>query len=85
MWQTTVALATGVAGTDRVRTYPACFDGSEAVDALEVAFGPPRHACEMMLNRLHGYGLIEHVTQDHPVRNGNFFYRFTYSMQAATA
>ena len=84
-WQTIVALATGVASTDRVRTYPACFIGSEAVDTLQVAFQLPRHACEMVLKRLHGYGLIEHVTQEHPVHDGNFSYRFTYFMRAPAA
>ena len=72
--------ANGVVVRDRsyrVRNYPACFVGSEAVDVLQGAFGLPRHVCEMVLNRLHGYGLIEHVTLDHPVRDGNFFYRFT--------
>ncbi len=31
----------------RVRTYPACFIGSEAVDTLQVAFQLPRHLCEI--------------------------------------
>ena len=60
----------------RARSYPACFVGSEAVDRIQAWAGLPRHACEGVLNRLHGYGLIDHVTHDHPVRDGHFYYRF---------
>lgn len=66
----------------RTRNYPSCFVGSEAVDRLQEWTGSPRHACETALNRLQAYGLIEHVANAHPVRDGHYFYRFTAGAQA---
>ena len=62
------------------RTYESCFVGSEIVDLVHARFGMRRHDCEVALNRLHGFGLIEHVAKAHPVRDGNFFYRFADSL-----
>lgn len=56
--------------------YDNCFVGSEAVDWLKKHYKIKRHVAEVTLNRLHGFNLIEHVTHDHPVRDGMFFYRF---------
>jgi Domain found in Dishevelled, Egl-10, and Pleckstrin (DEP) len=70
---------TGVEVRDRLyhgKTYPACFVGSEAVDWLHKTQKLNRHDAETLLNRLHGFNLIEHVAQEHPVRDGLFFYRF---------
>ncbi len=72
--------AKGVAVRDRsyrARTFAACFVGSEAVDQINAWTALPRHACETVLNRLHRFGMVEHVTGEHPVRDGNFYYRFT--------
>jgi Domain found in Dishevelled, Egl-10, and Pleckstrin (DEP) len=69
----------GVEVRDRVylgKTYTRCFIGSEAVDWVSKAQKIARHDAEITLNRLHGFNLIEHVTHDHPVRDGLFFYRF---------
>ncbi len=69
----------GVAVRDRLyhgKTYAQCFIGSEAVDWVHTTQKVARHDAEITLNRLHGFNLIEHVTHDHPVRDGMFFYRF---------
>ncbi len=69
----------GVEVTDRDHhgtVYPSCFVGSEAVDWVVEVRRLSRHDAEIVLNRLHGFGLIEHVLGHHPVRDGKFFYRF---------
>jgi Domain found in Dishevelled, Egl-10, and Pleckstrin (DEP) len=58
------------------KTYADCFIGSDAVDWVHTTQKIARHEAEIALNRLHGFNLIEHVTHDHPVRDGMFFYRF---------
>lgn len=71
--------AGGVAVKDRsyhLRSYPACFVGAEAVAWLHERYRVARHDAETFLNRLHGYGLVRHVKDAHPVRDGDFFYRF---------
>ncbi len=57
-------------------TYPACFVGSHAVDWLHAKLKLSRLDAEIMLNRLYGFDLIEHVTREHPVQDGMYFYRF---------
>jgi hypothetical protein len=59
------------------RPYPACWVGSEAVDTLVAAFGGPRAAARLALQRLMQLGFIEHVVQEQPLHDGHFFYRFT--------
>jgi DNA-binding transcriptional ArsR family regulator len=74
-----ISARTGVEVLDRLyhgKTYPACFVGSQAVDWLNTTHQLSRHSAEILLNRLQGFNLIEHVTRDHPVRDGLFFYRF---------
>jgi Domain found in Dishevelled, Egl-10, and Pleckstrin (DEP) len=69
----------GVAVKDRTylsKLYAQCFVGSEAVDWLCKFHKVKRHDAEIILNRLQNQGTIEHVTHEHPVRDGNFFYRF---------
>ncbi len=69
----------GVEVRDRLyhgKTYAQCFIGSEAVDWVSRSQKIARYQAEIALNRLHGFNLIEHVTHDHPVRDGLFFYRF---------
>jgi Domain found in Dishevelled, Egl-10, and Pleckstrin (DEP) len=71
---------TGVVVKDRTylgKTYPTCFVGSEAVDWLSNAQKISRLDAEIMLNRLNACGFIEHVTHEHPVRDGLFYYRFS--------
>lgn len=74
-----VSSKAGVEVRDRLhhgKTYAQCFVGSEAVDWVHTTQKIARHDAEIALNRLHGFNLIEHVTHDHPVRDGLFFYRF---------
>lgn len=59
----------------RGKTYPDCFVGTEAVDWLCTYYLMKRHDAEIFLNRLRGFGLIAHVTDDHLVRDDYFFYR----------
>jgi Domain found in Dishevelled, Egl-10, and Pleckstrin (DEP) len=56
--------------------YPACFVGSQAVDWLHAKLKLSRLDAEITLNRLYGFDLIEHVTGEHPVQDGQYFYRF---------
>lgn len=56
--------------------YAACFVGSHAVDWLHSKLKLSRLDAEIMLNRLYGFDLIAHVTHEHPVQDGMFFYRF---------
>ncbi len=70
---------TGVTVRDRSyhgTNYVACFVGSHAVDWLHAKLKMSRLDAEIMLNRLYGFDLIEHVTHEHPVQDGNYFYRF---------
>lgn len=57
-------------------SYPQCWMGSQAVDWLETSMSMQRHEAENLLNRAMSFGLIEHVLQEHRVKDGNFFYRF---------
>jgi Domain found in Dishevelled, Egl-10, and Pleckstrin (DEP) len=69
----------GIAVKDRSyqgKVFPACFIGAEAVDFLHKHHKVSRHDAEIALNRLYNHGLIEHVTQEHAVRDEHFFYRF---------
>ncbi len=61
----------------RGKTYPDCLVGTEAIDWLCTYYLLKRHDAEIFLNRLHGFGLIHHVTDDHLVRDDYFFYHLT--------
>lgn len=61
----------------RGKTYLDCFVGSEAIDWLCTYYLLKRHDAEIFLNRLQGFGLIHHVTDDHRVRDDYFFYHLT--------
>jgi Domain found in Dishevelled, Egl-10, and Pleckstrin (DEP) len=63
--------------------YPACFIGSQAVAWAASYYQLAPHQAEVLLNRLLALGLIEHVTKEHRVRNGHFFYRLKLGRQAA--
>ncbi len=58
-------------------SYPNCWVGKQAVDWLQTKKKLPRYEAENLLNRAMSFGLIEHVTREHRVKDGNFFYRFT--------
>jgi hypothetical protein len=69
----------GVEVRDRLfhgKSYGRCFIGSEAVDWVSKFQKVARHDAETLLNRLFSFNLVEHVTREHPVRDGMFFYRF---------
>lgn len=75
--------SSGLAVQDRTylnANYAQCWVGSEAVDWLESKRNMSRHDAENLLNRLMSFGLIEHVLQEHRVKDGNFFYRFRSPM-----
>jgi hypothetical protein len=59
------------------RVHPACWIGSEAVDALTALQGGPRSAARLAMQRLMQLGYIEHVVHEQPLHDGHFFYRFT--------
>ncbi len=76
---TAMVSKTGVEVRDRSylgKNYPACFVGSEAVSWVHQNYKLSRHSAEAFLNRLYGFGLIQHVTHEHKVQDGHFFYRF---------
>lgn len=56
--------------------YPQCFVGSQAVDWLCKQYAIRRHEAEIVLNRLHAFGLLAHVQNEHPVVDGFYFYQF---------
>ena len=58
------------------RKYPACWVGKEAVTWLSDQQKQQRHEAENLLNRLLGYGLMEHVLQVHRIKDDHLFYRF---------
>ncbi len=57
-------------------TYTQCFIGSEAVSWVCGHYKISRPSAEAFLNRLWAFGLMEHVTREHKIQDGNFFYRF---------
>ncbi len=70
---------TGIDVKDRKylgKTYDDCFVGEQAVAWVRERLKLRRHEAEILLNRLLRFDLIAHVTNDHPLRDGNFFYRF---------
>jgi Domain found in Dishevelled, Egl-10, and Pleckstrin (DEP) len=64
--------------------YAQCWVGNEAIDWLCNRYQTKRHSAESVLNRLMGYGLIEHVHRAHPVKDDHLFYRFRTSTGATT-
>lgn len=57
-------------------TYPRCFVGSEAVDWLSDRCRLMRADAVRLGQRLVDEKWIHHVTDDHPFKDGYFFYRF---------
>lgn len=78
----------GVAVADRSylgKIYPQCWIGSEAVDWLVARNQLARHEAWMVLQRLEQFGLLEHVVQEHDVKDGMYYYRFTRPAVSAVA
>ena len=71
--------ADGVAIADRrhlFSTYPRCFVGTEAVDWLMRREDLSRAEAVQLGQRLVERGIIHHVLDEHPFRDGALFYRF---------
>ena len=61
------------------RSYPRCWVGSEAVDWLCKRYELSRRDSVIVLRRLAQFGLVEHVLQEHSLKDRDHFYRFTHS------
>jgi len=57
------------------RTYNGCWVGEQAVGATAAAHGLSRVHASLVLQRLMNLGLFEHVVQERPLIDGEFFYR----------
>ena len=68
----------------RFKQYPACFVGSEAVDWLVRHQGISRPLATRLGERLFESGLLRHVVDDQPFKDGNFFYRFVLGPDTRT-
>lgn len=69
----------GLAIADRShmgKLYAQCWIAKDAVSWLCTKYRLPRYEAENQLNRLLSYGLIEHVTQAHRVKDAHLFFRF---------
>jgi hypothetical protein len=78
----------GVAVADRSylgRSYPQCWLGSEAVDWVSARYRLGRHDAWMVLQRLSQFGLLEHVVQEHDIKDRAYFYRFIAPAIVGTA
>jgi hypothetical protein len=60
------------------RSYPRCWIGSEAVDWLCKRYKLSRHDSVVVLRRFAQFGLVEHVLQEHAVKDRDHFYRFVH-------
>jgi hypothetical protein len=56
--------------------YPRCFVGTEAVEWLMRAEDLSRDEAIRLGQRLVDRGLLHHVLDEHPFRDGPYFYRF---------
>jgi small-conductance mechanosensitive channel len=71
--------ANGLAIHDRrhlLSTYPKCFVGTEAVDWMIRARDLTRPEAVNLGQTLVDRGIIHHVLDEHPFRDGHYFYRF---------
>jgi small-conductance mechanosensitive channel len=69
----------GLAIEDRrhlLAVYPKCFVGSDAVEWLMRTREVTRDAAIRLGQSLVEHGIIHHVLDEHPFRDGNFYYRF---------
>jgi hypothetical protein len=61
----------------RLKLYPNCFIGSEAVKWLSDQFMISATQAESVGLLMQKLGIFYHVTKDQPFRNGEFFYRYS--------
>jgi len=69
----------------RLRTFPRCFVGTQAVDWLCGHEGVSRAEAVDLGQRLVARGDLHHVLDEHPFRDGPFYYRFRGDEAAAGA
>lgn len=67
------------------KTYRACWVGSDAVDWLVKRHSMTRTDAWLVLHRLMQFGVFEHVTNERPMIDGAFFYRFSGVAPARSA
>jgi Domain found in Dishevelled, Egl-10, and Pleckstrin (DEP) len=65
-----------------LRNYPACFVGRSAVRGIAKTFGCTGTEALEVGRGLHALGLLVHVTHDHDLIDGDYFYRLTLSSKA---
>ena len=78
----TLTRKAGLQITDRAfgaTTYKNCFVGAQAIDTVCQHYKLQRHEALQLLDRLHALGLITHVTGEHRMQDGNFFYQLHFS------
>jgi hypothetical protein len=68
--------------TYRLRSYPQCFVGSEAVKSMVKQYKCSPDAAVAVGQALGRLGLLVHVTHDHPFLNEDLYYRLTYAAHA---
>ncbi|MDX2169801.1 MAG: mechanosensitive ion channel [Deltaproteobacteria bacterium] len=68
----------------RLTTYRRCFVGSEAVDWLSLTYEIGRAEAVRLGQSLLERGVVQHVLNEQPFRDGNFFYRFTAEAEGST-
>jgi hypothetical protein len=76
----------GIAIADRrhlLQRYPRCFVGAEAVDWLARTQECSRDEAVRLGQTLVERGIIHHVLDEHPFRDGQFYYRFYVDEQMA--
>jgi Domain found in Dishevelled, Egl-10, and Pleckstrin (DEP) len=66
------------------KNYPACFTGTEAVDLACESLSLNRVDAWIVLHRLQLLGLFQHVSQEHGMIDGHFYYRLTDSATTAS-
>ena len=72
--------------TLRLRNYPCCFVGTQAVDWLIVhKYAKTRDEAVAIGARLLSEGEFNHVTSEHPFKDGKLFYRFADASAALKA
>jgi len=62
--------------------YPQCFIGTQAVAWMTQQFGCSSEHAVTLGQALSALGLLEHVVQEHPFLDGNYFYRLALSEAA---
>ncbi len=63
--------------------YRSCWVGNDAVDVLCNRYALARHESHLLLHRIMQFGLFEHVVNQQPFIDGNFFYKFNAQWPSA--